>query len=85
MSTTIMYCDKCARLIPPSQRQSAAANESVTLCAECLAGLSEQERRAYDAFNRKYGLIMRVGTLFSTLVGRVRKRLVLEVTLDGNA
>ena len=46
---------------------------------------SEQERRAYDAFNRKYGLIMRVGTLFSTLVGRVRKRLVLEVTLDGNA
>ena len=44
---------------------------------------SEQERRAYDAFNRKYGLIMRLGTLFSTLVGRVRKRLVLEVTLDG--
>ena len=46
---------------------------------------SEEERRAYDAFNRKYGLIMRLGTLFSTLVGRVRKRLVLEVTLDGNA
>jgi hypothetical protein len=27
-------------------------------------------------------MIMRLGTLFSTLVGRVRKRLVLEVTLD---
>ena len=43
---------------------------------------SEEERQAYDAFNRKYGMIMRLGTLFSTLVGRVRKRLVLEVTLD---
>lgn len=53
-------------------------------CIAVARGI-EQERRAYDAFNRKYGLIMRLGTLFSTLVGRVRKRLVLEVTLDDNA
>ncbi len=43
---------------------------------------SDQERRAYDAFNRKYGLIMRLGTVLSTLVGRVHKRLVLEISLD---
>jgi PPOX class probable F420-dependent enzyme len=43
---------------------------------------SEEERRAYQSFNRKYGLVMRLGTLMSTLVGRVRKRMVLAVTLD---
>ena len=43
---------------------------------------SDEERRAYASFNRKYGLVMRLGTLMSTIVGRVRKRLVLAVTLD---
>jgi PPOX class probable F420-dependent enzyme len=51
-------------------------------CVSLTRGTAE-EARAYEAFNRKYGLIMRLGTLFSTLVGRVRKRLVLEVTLEG--
>lgn len=43
---------------------------------------SDEERRAYQEFNRKYGLTMRLGTVLSTLVGRARKRLVLAITLD---
>jgi PPOX class probable F420-dependent enzyme len=35
--------------------------------------------RAYAALNEKYGLWMRVGTFFSTLVGRVGRRLILEI------
>lgn len=34
---------------------------------------------AYDALNRKYGLMMRLGTVLSTLSGRVGRRLILEV------
>ena len=37
--------------------------------------------RCYEVLNRKYGLIMRLGTLLSTLSGRVRRRLILEITL----
>ncbi|MEY4578840.1 MAG: hypothetical protein RL701_3543 [Pseudomonadota bacterium] len=36
---------------------------------------------AYDALNRKYGLVMRLGTVFSTLAGRVKRRLILELAL----
>jgi len=43
---------------------------------------SDEEKRAYDSFNRKYGLTMRIGTLMSTMIGRARKRLVLAITLD---
>lgn len=42
---------------------------------------SEQEKRTYRAFDRKYGLVMRAGTVLSRLSGRARKRLVLEVSL----
>ena len=38
--------------------------------------------RTYAALNAKYGLMMRLGTVFSTLAGRVKRRLILEVTLD---
>lgn len=38
--------------------------------------------RVYAALNRKYGLVMRVGTVLSTLSGRVKRRRVLEVSLD---
>ena len=38
--------------------------------------------RAYAALNAKYGLAMRLGTFFSTLAGRVGRRLILEVALD---
>jgi PPOX class probable F420-dependent enzyme len=37
--------------------------------------------RAYAALNQRYGLWMRMGTFFSTLVGRVGRRLILEITL----
>lgn len=39
--------------------------------------------RCYDALNRKYGLMMRLGTVLSTVAGRVKRRLILELTLDG--
>jgi len=38
--------------------------------------------RAYAALNRKYGLMMRIGTVLSTLAGRVRRRLILELSLE---
>ena len=41
--------------------------------------------RCYDALNRKYGLLMRAGTFFATLAGRVRRRLILEITLQDAA
>jgi PPOX class probable F420-dependent enzyme len=36
---------------------------------------------AYDALNAKYGLLMRLGTVFATLAGRTKRRLILEITL----
>lgn len=41
-----------------------------------------EEARAYAALNAKYGLRMRVGTVLSTLVGRVKRRVVIEIALD---
>ena len=38
--------------------------------------------RSYAALNLKYGWLMRIGTVFSTLAGRVKRRLILEVTMD---
>lgn len=38
--------------------------------------------RAYDALNAKYGLRMRLGTALSTLVGRAKRRVVIEIALD---
>lgn len=38
--------------------------------------------RAYAALNDKYGLLMRLGTVFATLAGRTKRRLILEVELD---
>lgn len=37
---------------------------------------------AYAALNAKYGFLMRFGTAFATLVGRVGRRKILEVSLD---
>jgi uncharacterized protein len=42
----------------------------------------ELVRKAYEALNRKYGLLMRATTFFATLAGRVNQRLVLEISLD---
>lgn len=42
---------------------------------------AEHERRAYAALRKKYGLMMRLGDIASTLTGRIKKRAVLEITL----
>lgn len=51
--------------------------------AICRAVDHEQDRiaKAYDALNAKYGLLMRIGTLFAKLAGRTKNRLILEITL----
>ena len=43
----------------------------------------EHEKRAYAALRKKYGLMMRVGDVMSTLTGRIKRRVVLEITLNG--
>ena len=50
-----------------------------------VEGEPELVRRSYDALNAKYGWLMRVLTVFSTLAGRVKRRLILEATLDAGA
>jgi PPOX class probable F420-dependent enzyme len=47
-----------------------------------VEGDPELISRAYDALNAKYGWMMRLGTVFSTIAGRVKRRLILEATLD---
>lgn len=42
----------------------------------------ELEKRVYAALRKKYGLMMRLGDVMSTLVGRIKRRVVLEVTLN---
>jgi PPOX class probable F420-dependent enzyme len=53
--------------------------------ATCRALEQAQEpdsiARAYDALNAKYGFLMRAGTVFATLAGRTKRRLILEITL----
>jgi PPOX class probable F420-dependent enzyme len=39
------------------------------------------DARAYAALTRKYGLKMRIGNVFSTLAGRIRRRLIMEIAL----
>jgi len=41
----------------------------------------EHEKRAYAALRKKYGLMMRMGDVMSTLSGRIKRRVVLEITL----
>ena len=41
------------------------------------------EKRAYAAFVRKYGLVMRAANFFSTLTGRIARRAMLEIELNG--
>jgi PPOX class probable F420-dependent enzyme len=42
----------------------------------------EHEKRAYAALREKYGLSMRIGDVMSTLTGRIKRRVILEITLD---
>jgi uncharacterized protein len=46
---------------------------------------SAHEARAYQALTRKYGLMMRIGNVFSTLSGRIKRRLVMEIELAPQA
>jgi PPOX class probable F420-dependent enzyme len=41
----------------------------------------EHEKRAYAALRKKYGLMMRLGDIASTLAGRIKRRVVLEIAL----
>jgi uncharacterized protein len=47
-----------------------------------VEGEAEHIARAYAALNEKYGLMMRIGTVLSTLSGRVRRRMILELDLS---
>ncbi|HEX7669905.1 MAG TPA: PPOX class F420-dependent oxidoreductase [Polyangiaceae bacterium] len=40
------------------------------------------EKRAYAALRKKYGLMMRLGDVMSTLTGRMKRRVVLEITVS---
>lgn len=41
----------------------------------------EHEKRAYAAFREKYGLMQRLGDVMSTISGRIKRRVILEITL----
>ena len=43
------------------------------------------EKRAYAALREKYGLMMRLGDVMSTLTGRMKRRVILEITLKDSA
>jgi hypothetical protein len=40
--------------------------------------------RAYASFRNKYGIIMRIGNVLSTLSGRMKRRVILEITVLGH-
>jgi uncharacterized protein len=67
----IARCDMRGKLLGP---WSAATCRPVEDEPEHIA-------KAYAALNAKYGLIMRLGTVFATLAGRVKRRLILEIAL----
>jgi PPOX class probable F420-dependent enzyme len=41
-----------------------------------------REKNAYAALTRKYGMQMRIGDFFSALVGRKKRRVILQLTLS---
>ena len=67
----VARCDVRGRLLGAWQDATCRAVETK----------SDHESRAYAALTRKYGLKMRIGNVFSTLSGRIRRRLVLEIAL----
>jgi uncharacterized protein len=56
------------------------------LDATCRAieGDPAYDARAYAALTRKYGWKMRAGNFFSTLSGRMRRRLIMEIALTAS-
>jgi PPOX class probable F420-dependent enzyme len=67
----VAKCDVRGKLLGPWQDGT---------CAMIERG-SAREDQAYAAFTRKYGLKMRIGNFFSSLVGRRKRRVVLEVAV----
>ncbi|MHC4251085.1 MAG: formylglycine-generating enzyme family protein, partial [Planctomycetota bacterium] len=49
MSRAAVYCDRCARLIPPGQIADAVVTDETALCATCAAALTPEERAAFTA------------------------------------
>ena len=68
----IARCDVRGKLLGPWQAASCRVVEDEP----------QQIADAYAALNAKYGFMMRFGTVFATLVGRVGRRKILEVSLD---
>jgi PPOX class probable F420-dependent enzyme len=56
------------------------------LDATCRAidGDAAYDARAYAALTRKYGWKMRIGNVFSMLSGRIRRRLIMEISLPAS-
>ena len=69
----VAKCDARGKLLGPWQDASCRA----------IRDDPEYVRRAYQSLNDKYRLWMKVGTFFSTLSGRVKRRLILEISMDG--
>ena len=42
---------------------------------------ASQAKRAYEALREKYGMMMRLGDVMSTLTGRIKRRVVMEIAL----
>jgi PPOX class probable F420-dependent enzyme len=68
----IARCDAVGKVLGPWHAASCRILESEP---ERVAG-------AYKALNAKYGLLMRIGTVFASVVGRVGRRKILEISLD---
>ena len=66
----IARCDVRGKLLGPWQDATCRPVE----------GEPQQIAAAYAALNAKYGLLMRLGSIFATLSGRARLRLILEIT-----
>jgi PPOX class probable F420-dependent enzyme len=70
-SVEIARCDMRGKLLGPWQPATCRAVEND----------ATRVTSAYGALHRKYGWMMRLGTLFSTLAGRASRRLILEISL----
>ena len=85
---TLRHTYKVKRIRSNPKVQLAKCDKRGKLLGEWVDGTCravdddpEYDRRAYAALTAKYGLMMRLGTLGSRLSGRIKKRLILEITL----
>ncbi len=82
---------KVKRIARNAQVQVARCDARGKLLGEWLDGScvavedAQLERRAYAALTEKYGWQMRLGNFFSALTGRMKRRLVMEITVGAAA